>query len=143
MWITIFIRVLYALIYINFYWSASHLFIFSSELHSLSRISRRAINICMMQTREQLRIPAAGTIITRARAKLMGGNTIMLNKVTKKKKLIARRKSVTMERQYMTPAAQRADATIQRLLRTQKDSDSPIPPILMFNPWVSPSLTIS
>jgi hypothetical protein len=52
----------------------------------------------MMQTLEQLRFLAAGTIITRARAKLMGKKTIMLNKVVKKNKLIARKKSGTIER---------------------------------------------
>jgi hypothetical protein len=52
----------------------------------------------MMQTLEQLRFLAAGTIITRARAKLMGKNTIMLNKVVNKNTLIARKKSGTMER---------------------------------------------
>jgi hypothetical protein len=49
-------------------------------------------------TLEQLRFLAWGTIITVARAKLMGRKIIMLNKHLNKNKLIARRKSGKMER---------------------------------------------
>jgi hypothetical protein len=97
----------------------------------------------MMQTGEQLRIQSAGTMTIRTRAKLTGETINGFNKVVKKKKIFARRNSATMERPYMTPDARRADAAIQRLLHKQKENDSPITPILMFNPWVSPSLTIS
>jgi hypothetical protein len=78
-----------------------------------SSFTRRDINICIMQTLEQLRFLAWGTIITRGCAKLMGKILIMLNKVLNKNTLIARRKSETMERYYITLAARRADAAIQ------------------------------
>jgi hypothetical protein len=52
----------------------------------------------MMQTLEQLRFLAWGTIITVAHVKLMGEKIIMLNKVLNKNKLIAKRKSGKMER---------------------------------------------
>jgi hypothetical protein len=52
----------------------------------------------MMQTLKKMRFIAWGTIITMARAKLMGKNIIMLNKVLNKNTLIAGRKSEKMER---------------------------------------------
>jgi hypothetical protein len=46
-----------------------------------------------------------------------------------------------MEIQYMTLSNRRAGAAIQRLLRTQKDNESPISPIIMFNGWVAVNST--
>jgi hypothetical protein len=74
------------------------LLIISSEFHILFSFTRWDINICMMQTLKKMRFIAWGTIITMARAKLMGKNIIMLNKVLNKNTLIAGRKSEKMER---------------------------------------------
>jgi hypothetical protein len=70
--ITIFITVFYAIAYINLDWNESYMFIISSEFHILFSFTRWDINICMMQTLEQLRFLAWGTIITMVRPKFLG-----------------------------------------------------------------------
>ena len=84
-------------------------------------------------------------MITRARANGVVKEKAVPKKISKRnKKGTTKKKSMSDGRdQYMTPAARRTDAAIVRMIQNQKSSDSPIPPILMFNPWVSPPWPVS